>query len=140
MAYHRQYVTLVPFFAFSDSSIDCTLVSPGNFTGTAGSTTCDHNYLSNTGCGIVDPSIASFGPAFNELGGGVYAMKWDSQSIDVWFFHRSAIPEDIINGLPDPSIWRTPSASLSGLGCPIDTYFRNHVLIFGEWLVFWRGR
>lgn len=116
----------------------CTLTNPGNFTGTAGSTICDHNYESNTGCGIVDQSIASFGPQFNAKGGGVYAMKWESSSIDVWFFYRSAIPDDIINGLPDPSGWPLPSASLSTLGCPIDQYFRNHMLIFdmtlcGDW-------
>lgn len=40
----------------------------------------------NTGCGIVDQSIASFGPAFNTNGGGVYAMKWDEISIDVCKF------------------------------------------------------
>lgn len=63
--------------------LGCTLTNPGNFTGTAGSTICDHNYESNTGCGIVDQSIASFGPQFNAKGGGVYAMKWESSSIDV---------------------------------------------------------
>ncbi|PVG01548.1 hypothetical protein CPB86DRAFT_699128 [Serendipita vermifera] len=116
----------------------CVLTTPGNFTGTVGSSICDHNYMSNTGCGIVDPSIASFGATFNEKGGGVYAMKWDSESIDVWFFYRSAIPDDILIGLPNPSTWPLPSASLSTKGCPIDQYFRNHQIIFdttlcGDW-------
>ncbi|KAG8818539.1 hypothetical protein FRC17_010797 [Serendipita sp. 399] len=116
----------------------CVLTTPGNYTGTAGSTNCDARVNSNTGCGIVDPSIASFGAAFNEKGGGVYAMKWDNDSIDVWFFYRVAVPDDILQGLPDPSKWPQPSASLSGHGCPIDKYFRDHVLIFdttlcGDW-------
>lgn len=120
------------------TTANCTLVSPGNYTGTVGSTICDHGYMSNTGCGIVDPSIASFGAAFNAKGGGIYAMKWDSLSIDVWFFYRTAIPDDILADLPDPAGWPRPSASLSGLGCPIDNYFRNHMLIFdttlcGDW-------
>lgn len=120
------------------TTANCTLVSPGNYTGTVGSTICDHGYMSNTGCGIVDPSIASFGAAFNAKGGGIYAMKWDSLSIDVWFFYRTAIPDDILTDLPDPAGWPRPSASLSGLGCPIDNYFRNHMLIFdttlcGDW-------
>ncbi|KIM28269.1 glycoside hydrolase family 16 protein [Serendipita vermifera MAFF 305830] len=120
------------------TTANCTLISPGNYTGIVGSTTCDHDYMSNTGCGIVDPSIASFGEMFNAKGGGVYAMKWDSYSIDVWFFYRTAIPNDILTGLPNPGTWPLPSASLSGLGCPIDTYFRNHMLIFdttlcGDW-------
>lgn len=63
--------------------LDCILTSPGNFTGTAGAVTCDATINYNTGCGIVDQSIASFGETFNEKGGGVYAMKWDEFSIDV---------------------------------------------------------
>ncbi|KAG8793056.1 hypothetical protein FRC16_011167 [Serendipita sp. 398] len=111
----------------------CVLTSPGNYTGTASGTICDHAYNFNTGCGIVDPSIASFGATFNEKGGGVYAMKWDSNSIDVWFFYRVAVPDDINQGLPDPSRWPLPSASISSVGCPIDNYFRNHVFIFGRY-------
>lgn len=63
--------------------LGCILTSPGNFTGTAGAVTCDSSINYNTGCGIVDQSIASFGETFNEKGGGVYAMKWDNSSIDV---------------------------------------------------------
>ncbi|PVG03444.1 hypothetical protein CPB86DRAFT_771898 [Serendipita vermifera] len=111
----------------------CFLTTPGNFTGTAGSTICDSSYNYNTGCGIVDPSIASFGPTFNAKGGGVYAMKWDEQSIDVWFFYRSAIPGDILQGLPNPANWPLPSASLSNRGCDIDKYFMNLMLIFGKY-------
>ena len=84
-----------------------------------------------SGCGVVVSSPASFGAPFNALGGGVYAMKWDNESIDVWFFARSAIPTNIINGQPDPATWEIPSASLSGQGCPIDSHFRNQALMFG---------
>lgn len=63
--------------------LGCILTNPGNFTGTAGAVTCDASINYNTGCGIVDQSIASFGETFNEKGGGVYAMKWDNISIDV---------------------------------------------------------
>ncbi|KIM29503.1 glycoside hydrolase family 16 protein [Serendipita vermifera MAFF 305830] len=120
------------------TSPGCNLVTPGNFSGVAGSTTCDATINYNTGCGIVDPSVASFGPTFNEKGGGIYAMKWDEISIDVWFFYRSAIPEDILEGTPNPASWRLPSASLSNLGCDIDRYFMNQMLIFditlcGDW-------
>jgi len=65
-------------------------------------------------------------------------MKWDDDAISVWFFYRSAIPDDIIQGLPDPETWPLPSASLSGIDCPINQYFRNHQIIFdttlcGDW-------
>ncbi|KAG8833281.1 hypothetical protein FRC17_010995 [Serendipita sp. 399] len=112
----------------------CWLTTPGNFTGTVGSTNCDANVNYNK----VDSSIASFGQTFNEKGGGVYVLKWDELSIDVWFFYRSAIPRNILEGLPDPSTWSLPSASLSSVSCNIDQYFKNHMIIFdttlcGDW-------
>ncbi|KAG8815053.1 hypothetical protein FRC18_001672 [Serendipita sp. 400] len=123
----------------------CWLTTPGNFTGIAGSTNCDASVNYNKGCGIVDQSIASFGPTFNEKGGGVYAMKWDDMSIDVWFFYRSAIPRNILDGLPDPSAWPLPSASLSNVGCNIRKYFKNQMLIFdttlcGDWGTYFQVR
>ncbi|CCA72549.1 related to mixed-linked glucanase precursor MLG1 [Serendipita indica DSM 11827] len=120
------------------TSPGCYLTSPGNYTGYAGSLNCDASINYNKGCGIVDQSIASFGQTFNEKGGGIYAVKWDSDSIDVWFFYRSAIPSNILEGLPDPATWPLPSASLSRPGCDIDKYFKNNMIIFdttlcGDW-------
>lgn len=133
------------------------LTTPGNYTGVAATTNCSYAYEYNTGCGISSPSIASFGEVFNEKGGGVYATKWDDYSIDICaycllntslpplfvssthsgigFFYRSAIPDDILDGIPDPSGWPLPDASLSGVGCPINDYFHNHNIIFGTSLL-----
>ena len=89
MAHASRYaVPPVPLFSslltlITYSLLGCTLTTPGNFTGTAGAVTCDSSINFNTGCGIVDQSIASFGETFNVKGGGVYAMKWDELSIDV---------------------------------------------------------
>ena len=47
------------------------------------------------------------------------------------FFYRSAIPDDILEGLPNPANWRLPSASLSHVNCPMDKYFKNQMIIFG---------
>jgi len=116
----------------------CLLTSPGNYTGVASTTNCSFEYDANTACGIDSPSVASFGQVFDEKGGGVYAMMWDNLSISVWFFYRSAIPDDILGGLPDPETWPLPDAQLSGLACPINQYFHNHNIIFditlcGDW-------
>jgi len=75
--------TAPPTIGSTEPHLGCNLTTPGNFSGVAGSTTCDATVNYNTGCGIVDQSIASFGPAFNAKGGGIYAMKWDETSIDV---------------------------------------------------------
>ena len=59
------------------------MLTPGNFSGVAGGLNCDATINYNIGCGIVDASVASFGETFNAKGGGIYAMKWDSDSIDI---------------------------------------------------------
>ena len=40
----------------------------------------------NTGCGVQDPSPASYGPGFAAAGGGVSAMHWDATGISIWSF------------------------------------------------------
>lgn len=107
-----------------------TDAAPAPFSGTAISTNCYANEVG--GCGIVDWSRASYGPLFNALGGGVYAMRWDASAIDVWFFYRAAVPSDITLGAPDPTPdnWGTPSASLSNVGCDLDKYFVDHAIVF----------
>ncbi|EJD47662.1 hypothetical protein AURDEDRAFT_113324 [Auricularia subglabra TFB-10046 SS5] len=120
------------------TSPGCNLTAPGNFSGTAISTNCHANEVG--GCGIVDWSRASYGPLFNALGGGVYAMRWDEASIDVWFFYRAAVPHDIVLGAPNPTLqnWGLPSASLTNEACDLKKYFRDHAIVFditicGDW-------
>lgn len=116
----------------------CMLTNTGNFTGTILSTTCNANINDNAGCGVVDWSRVSYGPQFDALGGGMYAMKWDETGIAVWYFYRNAIPTDLLNFNPDPSGWSQPSAFLSPDNCDLSTYFANHSIVFditlcGDW-------
>lgn len=46
-------------------------------------------------------------------------------------FYRAAVPQDIVQGEPNPSGWGVPSAALSPAGCNPLTYFANHSMIFG---------
>ncbi|KAF8600512.1 hypothetical protein BDV93DRAFT_510835 [Ceratobasidium sp. AG-I] len=55
------------------------------------------------GCAFVNDSVASFGAPFNIVGGDVFASRWDSSGIYVWFFHRSPIPHDITQNIPNPN-------------------------------------
>ena len=75
-------------------------------------------------------------------------MKWDDNGIAVCLyfipfleimhlsfsgsFYRAAIPEDIAQGLPDPTIWGEPDAALAPTSCNISQYFANHSIVFGE--------
>ncbi|KAI9572939.1 glycoside hydrolase family 16 protein [Boletus coccyginus] len=122
----------------------CNLTTTTNFTGTIVETNnvpnlqCNALINNNAGCGITEWSRASYGPYFDSQGGGVFAMKWDSSGIAVWSFYRAAIPQDITQGLPDPSNWGEPVAALAPTNCNISQYFANHSIIFditfcGDW-------
>ncbi|KAF8078599.1 glycoside hydrolase family 16 protein [Lyophyllum atratum] len=122
----------------------CTLTPEANFTGNIvqlnGADNLDCNGLinQNSGCGILELSRASYGPYFDSIGGGVFAMKWDENGIAIWSFYRAAIPKDIIEGTPDPSQWGNPSAALEPKNCDPLQYFVNHSIIFditfcGDW-------
>ncbi|KAG6335282.1 hypothetical protein ID866_3811 [Astraeus odoratus] len=122
----------------------CNLTATTNFTGTVVQTNgvdnlqCNALINSNAGCGITEWSRASYGPYFDSQGGGVFAMKWDSNGIAVWSFYRAAIPQDINEGLPDPSNWGEPVAELAPTSCNITQFFANHSIVFditfcGDW-------
>ncbi|KAJ7293602.1 glycoside hydrolase family 16 protein [Mycena rebaudengoi] len=122
----------------------CRLSAETNFTGaminpkSLNSTDCDGNLPGNAGCGIIEWSRASYGPFFEAQGGGVFAMKWDETGIAVYSFYRSAIPQDISAGSPDPSKWGTPVAALSPAACDPFEFFINQSMIFditfcGDW-------
>ncbi|KAF5355853.1 hypothetical protein D9756_003785 [Leucocoprinus leucothites] len=122
----------------------CMLNPNTTFTGTVAqlggqsNTQCDGLINDNSGCAIIEWSRASYGPFFDSLGGGVFAMKWDDAGIAVWSFYRQAIPMDITQGSPDPSKWGAPVAALSPDDCNISQYFSNHSIVFditfcGDW-------
>jgi len=122
----------------------CTLTPEANFTGNivqlngTNNLDCDGRKNQNSGCGITEWSRASYGPYFDSIGGGVFAMKWDENGIAVWSFYRAAIPKDIVEGSPDPSQWGTPSAALESKSCDPLQFFINHSIVFditfcGDW-------
>ncbi|KAF9076327.1 concanavalin A-like lectin/glucanase domain-containing protein [Rhodocollybia butyracea] len=123
---------------------NCTLNATASFTGTvvqtngANNTNCDGNDNDNAGCGITEWSRASYGPFFDQQGGGVFAMKWDENGIAVWSFYRAAIPQDVQAGSPNPSGWGEPVAQLLPDACDPISNFVNHSIIFditfcGDW-------
>ncbi|KAJ2927135.1 hypothetical protein H1R20_g9944, partial [Candolleomyces eurysporus] len=122
----------------------CRLDPSANFTGNIADgggyqhLDCNSFINHNAGCGATEWSRASYGPLFDEQGGGVFVMKWDENSIAVWSFFRAAVPRDIDDGTPNPSEWGPPSANLSSTMCDIGRFFKNHAIIFditfcGDW-------
>ncbi|KAK7058947.1 hypothetical protein VNI00_001571 [Paramarasmius palmivorus] len=122
----------------------CMLNPNASFTGTVvqdggtNNTDCNGLINNNAGCGITEWSRASYGPLFDQQGGGVVAMKWDENGIAVWSFFRAAVPQDIVANAPNPSLWGEPSALLMPQECDPIQYFKNHSIIInitfcGDW-------
>ncbi|KAK1233569.1 hypothetical protein PQX77_003255 [Marasmius sp. AFHP31] len=116
----------------------CHLDPNADFSGTVVShngqnnTNCDGNINDNAGCGVTEWSRASYGPLFDQQGGGVFAMKWDENGIAVWSFFRAAVPQDIVANAPNPALWGKPSAALMPDLCDPIAFFKNHSIIFGQ--------
>ncbi|KAJ7903959.1 glycoside hydrolase family 16 protein [Mycena leptocephala] len=103
-----------------------------------GGTDCAAVASGDAGCGMLSSSELLFGSGFNSNGGGVYAMKWDSSGISVYFFERGSVPQDIEEEFPQPASWGLPMAQWPAADCDPWRYFYGHVAIFdttlcGDW-------
>jgi len=107
----------------------CTFNTPEDQqTGTSnqGSTDC----ASGIGCSV-QGKPGTYGTGFNENGGGVYAMEWTSDAINIFHFARSAIPADITEGNPNPANWGLPQAKFDSKSgdCNIDANFPRQTIV-----------
>jgi len=99
---------------------------------------CAVSSTANQGCGIRASSNTTYGAGFNSIGGGVYAMQWDTSGISVFFFPRGSIPADITAEAPQPSTWGLAMARWPAIACDPFKFFYDHVAIFdttlcGDW-------
>ncbi|THU86187.1 putative glycoside hydrolase family 16 protein, partial [Dendrothele bispora CBS 962.96] len=90
------------------------------------------------GCGVGDTTPSSFGPEFNQAGGGILVHRWTSTKIEVWHFKQGDAPQDIANGKPNPDSWGKPQFLLGGDQCVIKDLFVDNSLIIntslcGDW-------
>ena len=115
---------------------DCVLVTNQTatsggapYTGHALGTECTSSDGHNAGCGILDTKNTSFGHGFNLAGGGVFAHRLDGVGLAMWHFERDTIPQDIQDGIPDPSSWPTPVAFWSSLGCDFSSHLSSHHIV-----------
>jgi hypothetical protein len=84
----------------------------------------------NQGCGIEDPSDLTYGHGFNEAGGGVFAVEWTSEQIQMWFFPRGKFPDDIVNSQPSPNPnWGPPRSVFAG-DFNMDQHFKEQQIVF----------
>ncbi|KAK0188743.1 glycoside hydrolase family 16 protein [Armillaria mellea] len=110
------------------------------------SSNCDAAVNDNQGCGTAFIQPNSYGTAFNENGGGYYAMtKDDINGVKVWFWPRScdSIPSEVLQPPQFDQIctdnWGTPDASFPVDQCGYDAHFSDgHITVFditfcGDW-------
>ncbi|KAF9239252.1 glycoside hydrolase family 16 protein [Melanogaster broomeanus] len=126
------------------TSPNCTIpASEINQLGTTVSTNCDARVNGNAGCGVqFTEDDDSFGPNFNMIGGGWYAMERTNDYISIWFWERddSSAPRDVILGAPtiNTSHWGIPAAYFPNTDCNLATHFdANYIIInltlCGDW-------
>lgn len=58
-------------------------------------------------------------------GGGVFATSFTTEAIDVWFWSRPDVPENIKSDAPDKADWGKPTASWPSSSCDISKYFAD---------------
>ncbi|KAJ7064788.1 laminarinase [Mycena amicta] len=121
----------------------CTMPPPSPArpqSGTSILDNCDVVATANSGCGVKSADPLSYGPAFNENGGGWYATEISEAYIQVWFWPRNAgetVPLDVRAGntTVDTSAWGMPAAFFPALTCPISSKFGPQSIIInrGDW-------
>jgi len=98
---------------------------PGeNFDGDPLGAECRSEAGNNAGCAIRDIE-GTAGAPFNAGTGGVVVMLWDKTQLSFWRFARTEVPQDILNGTPDPDSWGTPIARWTDESCDIENAFRD---------------
>mmetsp|Transcript_72316 Transcript_72316/g.223444 ORF Transcript_72316/g.223444 Transcript_72316/m.223444 type:complete len:525 (+) Transcript_72316:224-1798(+) len=87
---------------------------------------------SNQGCSQRGPPN-SFGPGFNNHGGGTFAAEWDpvGEQIRTWFWPAGGEPADLLQKRPRPDFWGAPFSQFTLLrsACP-SSHFKNMRLVF----------
>ncbi|KAG6811164.1 hypothetical protein H0H92_008687 [Tricholoma furcatifolium] len=82
------------------TSPGCSMPSGRTELGTAGQLDCDTSVNGNAGCGVQMSTDLSYGPAFNNNGGGWFAVERNDNFIKVWFWPRNSasVPSDMSSG------------------------------------------
>lgn len=97
---------------------------------------CFNGTQNNRGCGVRG-SPSTFGPEFNQNGGGVYALEIRKAGIRVWHFSREAVPPELaklvfghgVFSRVDTTQWGLPLADFPSTECLIEKHFRNQSII-----------
>ncbi|KAG1788675.1 2 beta-glucan [Suillus plorans] len=124
------------------TSSNCTMPSSRPMSGTVSGTNCYAYANGNAGCGVKINDNKSYGPQFNNNGGGWYAIEKRSTYIKIFFWERTSgsVPSDVKSpgSSIDTSHWGTPAAYFPDTYCNLSTHFGPQNIIInltfcGDW-------
>jgi len=121
------------------TSAGCDINIAGSQSGTTLSNSDCNTGSGGTGCGVTTTTSNAYGTSFNNNGGGVYAMQWESSGVYVWFWPHGSVPSDVTAGQPVTGNWGLPIVAFNGgSGCDIDAHFSDQNIVFdttfcGQW-------
>ncbi|TFK26582.1 2 beta-glucanase [Coprinopsis marcescibilis] len=117
----------------------CVMPPNRNQTGTSSGDNCDVYATNNAGCGVKLNDNRSYGPTFNENGGGWIAVERTQEYAKAWFWPRDGNPpHEIRRGAQhvNPDSWGTPGAHFpSTSGCDLGSKFGPQSIVInrGDW-------
>ncbi|KZS86937.1 endo-1,3(4)-beta-glucanase-like protein [Sistotremastrum niveocremeum HHB9708] len=121
----------------------CVMPSGIQQTGAPQQLDCNYAVNYNAGCGVKVDKANSYGPSFNNIGGGYYAMERTPDFIRMWFWPRNdtSAPIDMKTGklVIDTDSWGEPFGYWpSGPSCNLAAHFGpNNIIInltlCGDW-------
>jgi hypothetical protein len=118
------------------TSMNCNMYNvKQSMTGNTGYSNCTlhpANQPANTGCSINVPGTNNYGSGFNQNGGGIYALLWQTTGIQIFFFPRNAIPSNLQNSgnTPTPETWGSPVADYPfGNNCSPESFGTMKIVI-----------
>ncbi|KAF9003020.1 concanavalin A-like lectin/glucanase domain-containing protein [Cyathus striatus] len=124
------------------TSPGCTMPASRAQSGTSGQLDCNTAVNGNAGCGVRVATTQSYGPAFNNIGGGWYVVERSATYIKVWFWARNdgSVPAEVKNGAStvNPDNWGVPAAYFPNTSCDFPSHFSAHNIIInltlcGDW-------
>ncbi|KIY42968.1 glycoside hydrolase family 16 protein, partial [Fistulina hepatica ATCC 64428] len=110
-----------------DCTMDTSLLTDAALVD-AGETDCNA-YVSDTACGAMSNSTASYGVGSNSAGGSVYALQLTSAGLEMYWWTKDSVPADITSGLPTPSTWGSPAVEVLSDTCDTDSHFIDLMMI-----------
>ncbi|KAH9939823.1 endo-1,3(4)-beta-glucanase-like protein [Amylocystis lapponica] len=118
------------------TSGNCSMPADRNELGTPMSNDCGSSATlsdGNDGCSVNSPYTSSYGPTFNNNGGGWYVLERTAEFLSVWFWARTdgSVPSVVsgASGTIDTSELGTPQAYFPNTQCDLADHFSNNNII-----------